>query len=185
MEYVDLALQGNDASLVSLLLLFQDLKLFLVVSYDLLSFDQLQPLGLELSLELLNHLVLLFEEGSRRLILSVTRLLLRLPLLFLCLSKYLLSSFLLFFGYFGFLSLPCRNLSSISHVLQLLQPLFLLLCTLEKLGTLWNRAAVFLELILQHDDLHLVGLNLLLSGLKELSQLWDGVLAIHLRVVLH
>ena len=95
---------------------------------------------------------------------SVTRLLLRLPLLFLCLCKYLLSSFLLFFGYLGFLSLPRSNLSSIGHVLQLLQPLLLLLCTLEKLGTLGNRAAVFLELILQHDDLHLVGLDLLFSG---------------------
>ena len=116
---------------------------------------------------------------------SITRLLLGLPLLFLCLCKYLLSCSLFFFGYLGFLSLPRRNLSSIGHVLQLLQPLLLLLCTLKKLGTLGDCAAVFLELILQHDDLHLVGLNLLLSGLKELSQLWDGVLAIHLRVVLH
>ena len=157
----------------------------MVVSYDLLGFDQLQPLGLELSLELLNHLVLLFKEGSRRLILSVTRLLLRLSLLFLCLSKYLLSSSLFFLSYLGFFSLSRCNLGSIGHVLQLLQPLLLLLCTLEKLCTLGNRAAVFLKLILQHDDLHLVGLDLLFSGLEELSQLWDRVLAIDLRAILH
>ena len=120
------------------MLLFKDLQLFLVVGYDLLSFDQLQSLGLELSLELLNHLVLLFEEGPRRLILSITRLLLGLPLLFLCLCKYLLTSSLFFLGLLGFFSLPRRNLGSIGHVLQLLQPLFLLLCSLEKLVTLGN-----------------------------------------------
>ena len=163
----------------------KDLYFFVVVGDGLLSFDQLLPLRLELSLQLLNHLVLLFEEGPRRLILSITRLLLCLPLLFLCLCKYLLSNFLLFLGLLGFLSLSRRNLGSIGHILQLLQPLFLLLCSLEKLITFGNPATVFLKLILQHDDLHLVRLDVLLSGLEELSQLWDRILAIYLRVVLH
>ena len=157
----------------------------MVVGYDLLSLDELLPLSLELSLELLNHLVLLFEEGARRLILSFTGLLLRLTPLFLCLCEYLLSSLFLFLGLLGFLSLPRRNLGSIGHVLQLLQPLLLLLSTLEKFVSFGNPAAVFLKLVLQHDDLHLVRLDVLLSGLEELSQLWDRILAIHLRVILH
>ena len=99
------------------MLLLKDLYFFVVVSDGLLSFDQFLPLRLELSLELLNQIVLLLELGPRCLILSFTRLLLGLPLLFLRLVEYLLSSPLLFLGLLGFFGLSCRNLGSIGHVL--------------------------------------------------------------------
>ena len=151
--------------LQSLLLLLHDVQFLSQVGNIPLSVGNLFALRIELSFELLDHIVLLHQQCLRCLILLRSqRLRCGFRLFFLGLSDCSCSSSF-FFEPGSFLRFALGKLLSLHLILKLFHLLFLLECALSEHISFWNGSAMLFQFLLQYYNLHLVRLNFLLCFL--------------------